>query len=196
MGASSKMRSRAARVAAASVTSKATATASPPASRILRASSWAADSLRFACTYTRWPMAPSRWQIAAPSAPLPPVTSARTFGSLIAVRSCRPRAPAGLRCPARPLRGRASRPSPRSCSSNSYRAVPSSPATRVASQMTSVCVSSSRAAYMCTLRTPARSPARGRLLESPALRAPCTAMVCAAISIPQAMPRRPCARSG
>src|SRR5271154_3273479 len=94
MGASSKIRSRTARVDSVSVTSKTRACASPPASRISRTTACAADSLRFACTYTRWPAAPSRRQIAAPSAPLPPVTSARTFGSLIAACSRRPPAPA------------------------------------------------------------------------------------------------------
>ena len=54
---------------------------------------------------------------------------------------------------------------PAELSSNSYNAVSSSPATRVASHMRSACASSSRAAYMRTPRTPASSPERGRLLE-------------------------------
>src|SRR5688500_9612640 len=63
-------------VSSSFVISKATASAAPPAARIFCATCSACARLRFACTATRRPAAASRRQIAAPIAPLPPVTSA------------------------------------------------------------------------------------------------------------------------
>src|SRR6185436_19729730 len=62
--------------AAASVTSKASASALRPSARMPCATASACARLRFACTATRAPPAASRRQIAAPIVPLPPVTSA------------------------------------------------------------------------------------------------------------------------
>ncbi len=76
MGPSSTSRSRTARAASVSVTSKATARACPPAATISRATVCASSSLRFACTCTKCPALPRRRQIAAPRIPLPPVTKA------------------------------------------------------------------------------------------------------------------------
>src|ERR1700677_1194601 len=83
IGASSASLSRTARAASASVTSNARARACPPASMISRATACASSSLRFECTCTKCPAAPSRRQIAAPRVPLPPVTKAHLGSPLM-----------------------------------------------------------------------------------------------------------------
>src|SRR5690606_38329861 len=73
----------AAAVAPASATSKATAPAVPPASWIAAATASSRARLAVPCTTTWKPSAASRRQMAAPIAPLAPVTRARRGGAAV-----------------------------------------------------------------------------------------------------------------
>src|SRR5690606_9465806 len=82
----------AAAVAAPSATSKATARALPPRSRIAAASASARSMLVLAWTMTSMPASARAWQVAPPMSPLPPVTRARRLGVVGFIAPCCQRA--------------------------------------------------------------------------------------------------------
>ena len=136
---------------------------------------------------------PQRRQMAAPMPPLPPVTKARVAGcGHVTQPFCWRRKPRwrGRQQPPR-LAPQFEFDTARCCDRPQ-------PARHRRSDRASM--SSSRSTCSRTSRRPARKPAsaRGRAAlprgRSGAASAPCTAMACAAYSMPQQTPKRPCAQ--